>query len=365
MFHNLAISSFTLASDWDTARRALCPGREGKKPTHHIRSENYLQSGTVLYLRPSSCQLFFYSFLPLWPKSHPGECSHESDRALVLCNVVLVGALIPEQENPLNAYKAWWPSCALSAQHPSFRSFIFLIPDSYALALISHPAPPLFSFWTRIFSSCHRGKQNTVAVETARREERGEERGKLMRHPEWRQKPIYGHFLSAAGRPGSTLLWTLRLSFLCDPRDRWNDRQTEWDGERKTYGVWSAWYRSLGLAAAAVLLLLACPAFCAPPPQQHTAHTLFLALHPLLFFAPAMTHSAKKHSDKPFASWLWPPLLQKSCKGDTQQPNTDWRMNVNWTGCPWLTLKAERHLWGIQQRNGDFIPQWEKEGRQL
>lgn len=138
-------------------------------------------------------------------------------------------------------------------------------------------SPPPFSFWTRIFSSCHRGKQNTVAVETARRVERGEEsREASLWDIQSGDRSLYMAISCLrAGRPGSTLLWTLRLSFLCDLRDRWSDRQTEWDGERKTYGVWSAWYWSLDLAAA-VLLLLACPAFCAPPPRplhNNTQHT--------------------------------------------------------------------------------------------
>ena len=63
---------------------------------------------------------------------------------------------------------------------------------------------------------------------------------------------------------------------LCDCKtDGVTDKQTEWDGERTTYRVWSAWYWSLDLAAA-VLLLLARPAFCPPPPpplHNNTQHT--------------------------------------------------------------------------------------------
>lgn len=57
--------------------------------------------------------------------------------------------------------------------------------------------------------SCHRGKQNTVAMETAHREER-----QLMRLPMWKQMPIYGHFLSA-GREVVSTFYEHGVSFSC------------------------------------------------------------------------------------------------------------------------------------------------------
>ncbi len=71
-----------------------------------------------------------------------------------------------------------------------------------------------------------------------------------MRLPVWRQKPIYGHFLSAGWEVGSTFYeHCVFLSCVKNYRDRRSDRQSEKEAEkqrkgneetgRKMYGVWS------------------------------------------------------------------------------------------------------------------------------
>lgn len=82
--------------------------------------------------------------------------------------------------------------------------FYSLMPSLIFTSLVplSHIQPGPYSvshFELLSLSSCHRGKQNTVAMEIAHREER-----QLMRLPVWRQKPIYGHFLSACWEVGLT-----------------------------------------------------------------------------------------------------------------------------------------------------------------
>lgn len=133
---------------------------------------------------------------------------------------------------------------------PPTRTFTSLVP------LISHPA--LSSARFLIFEnslslfSCHRGKQNTVAMETAHRERARREaayetssvetEAYIWPHPVWWVQPSMN---------------IVFLSFLRETlRGRWSDRQSEkmiWkqrererEGNegmrRKMHGVWPGWY---------------------------------------------------------------------------------------------------------------------------
>lgn len=93
-------------------------------------------------------------------------------------------------------------------------------------------SPVLYSlshFGLLSLSSCHRGKQNTVAMETAHREERGEaayETSSVETEAYIWPFPVCG----LGGR--FNLLWTLCLSFPV-----WKTtRQTEWQRVRKSRG---------------------------------------------------------------------------------------------------------------------------------
>lgn len=84
--------------------------------------------------------------------------------------------------------------CSKTSFFCSFISSARLAAYIYFPYLTSSPAvysPSHFQLLSP--SSCHRGKQNTVAMETVPRKRARQ----LMRLSVWRQKPIYGHFPSA------------------------------------------------------------------------------------------------------------------------------------------------------------------------
>lgn len=190
-----------------------------------------------------------------------------------LCNVVFGQALIPEQEISPNAHKADDPPVLYLLNNLS-SALLFCHPDSYiylSCAPYLTSSPVLYSlshFELLSLSSCHRGKQNTVAMETAHREERVS-----LWDFQCGDRSLY--MAISCRRAGRWVQPSMNIVslFLCEKLpDRWSDRQSEkdtWkkrgrDGERKgneetgrkMYGVcWSSWYWSLDLAGTALLLL--------------------------------------------------------------------------------------------------------------
>lgn len=225
-----------------------------------------------------------------------------------------------------------------------FCSFYYLIPTSIFALLCSYlasiPVLCLILNSHLSLSSCHRGKQNTVAMETAQREKRGS-----LWDFQCGDRSLY--MATSCLQAGRWVQPSMNIEsfffFLCETlRDRWSDRHSEKERlrnrrreneetERKMYGVWPCRYWSLDLAES-VLLLLERPALSLL--HNTTGSTSLLSC------SGYDSHRWKTHWQTFYIT-----VALQTRKNNTQRLNIDQRKNVNWTGCSRLTLNVEHQLW--------------------
>lgn len=235
-----------------------------------------------------------------------------------LCNVVFGRAPIPEQENPLNARKANGPPVLYPQNIPLFF-FIYSTQLVYLPLLCPYLTPSsilcsLSHFELLSFSSCHQGKQNTVAMETAHREERGS-----LWDFQCGDRRLY--MAISCLRAGRWVQPSMNIVSLFPDRQSEKDWGTQrGETKRQQERVWPGWYRSLDLAGT-VLLLLDHAAFSL---LHNTTHTIPSSTSLLFCYD---SHCLKTHWQTFYITAAATAL--QTCKSNTQPLNTDQCMNVN------------------------------------
>lgn len=194
---------------WCSLQRARCHGRERKR--HNDSDLKTFYRAELPYI---SAQVAVSSFTHLYCgelKAIQVNVAVRVKLNSVRVMMLLVGLSTRNEKTHLMPVKPM-----------TILRFIYEQPSSAPDSCPYLTPSPAFSFWTPIsLSSCHWGKQNTVAVETAHREERGS----LWDFQCGDRKPIHGHFLPVHREVGSTLFE--HCVSLSSVKDRWSDRQSE------------------------------------------------------------------------------------------------------------------------------------------